>query len=282
MAGSGVGEEKRIAILDLDSIAYVIGWGNKIPDGEGGFLRDERGRLIYEEKTEEQLIDSCNEVMENILVGCGCTHYIAYIKGRNTSKHRYKAKSDYKSNRPKEQPEWWDFVKDYLTGTWGAVLVNDIEVDDAVNITRLKIKDSYIVAVDKDLLNLEGTHYNWKTEEWSSKTKSEATYLFWSDMIAGQPGDGVKGLHGKGDKYVEKLFNKIPVDQLRDTVFNEYMKHYGEYKGVEEFYKNYICLKLLDDYEGFKVPEITEFLPIVNNVDEDISVEEWLEKLEEK
>lgn len=152
--------EKRVAILDIDSIAFAIGWGNKIPDGNGDFLRDEKSRLIYQDKTEEELIESCNIVMNDILTSCNCTHYIGFIKGKNSAAHRYQAKSDYKSNRPKESPKWWNTVFTYLIANYNIYSVDTIEVDDAVNITRLSIENSFMICIDKDLLHLEGTHYN--------------------------------------------------------------------------------------------------------------------------
>lgn len=245
--------DKRVAILDMDSIAFAMGWGNKIPDGNGDYLRDDKGRLIYEDKTEDQLIISIDETMKSILESCNCTHYIGFIKGKNTGNHRYKAKSDYKSNRPPESPKWWYFVKGYLESVYNVYPVNNIEVDDAVNITRLNIKDSFIVAIDKDLLHLEGTHYNWRTGEFKTVTSEEAETYFWEDMIVGQPGDGVSGIPGKGKAYA----SKIHCTSL--SVFAEYEYHFGEQKGIEEFYKNYTCLKILDSYEGFKIPDILEF-----------------------
>lgn len=256
--------ESRIAIIDLDSIAFAIGWGNKIPDGQGDFLRDEKGRLIYQDKTENELIACADQYMNSILTNCKCTHYIGFIKGKNTSKHRYQAKSDYKCNRPKESPKWWDFVRDYLISIYNIHAVNDIEVDDAVNIARLTIPNSFIIAIDKDLLHLEGTHYNWRNDEWNTVTKDEAHDHFWFDMIVGQPGDGVTGIPGKGKAYA----NKMVLSSL--SVLDEYIKYYGEQLGIQEYYKNYTCLKILDSYEGFEIPEIVKFEPKVDEGSESV------------
>lgn len=250
----------KIAIIDLDSILYAAAWGNKIPDGEGGYLRDDKNRLIYKDKDYKEIEESIDHMFTSILQNTEATGYIAYVKGIKTGQHRYNAKGDYKSNRSKEVPKWWGFAKHYSIFKWNAYEVNYIEVDDAVNITKNNLENSFIVAVDKDLLNLEGTHYNWKTGEWTSKDSSQAEYLFWSDMIAGQSGDGVKGIPGKGEKYVERLFNTITEDQIKSTVFNEYILAYGEEVGIQEFYKNYTCLKILDKYEGFEIPEVIDYV----------------------
>lgn len=266
----------KIAIIDLDSILFSAAWGNKIPDPdkEGEFLRDEKGRLIYQDKTEDEISTSLDLILTTILEETNATHYIAFVKGKNTAKHRYQAKSDYKANRPKESPKWWEFTKNYAIGAWRAIEVNDIEVDDAVNIARLNISDSFIVAIDKDLLNLEGTHYNWRTKEWVTVNKEDEVWHFWADMLTGQPGDGVKGIPKIGKVTASKILVTMNIPL---TVFNEYIKYYEEEEGIKEFYKNYTCLKILDKYEGFEIPEPIEFKPVrEKDLEEDVDTDLWL------
>lgn len=248
----------RTAIMDLDSILFAAAWGNKIPDGMGDFKRDEKGRLIYVDKTEEEIYFSIDTILSTILDDTDSTGYLAYVKGSNTGKHRYNAKPDYKSNRPKETPIWWNMAKQYVISNWEAYEVNDIEVDDAVNISRLQIPDSFIVAIDKDLLNLEGIHYNWRTKEWFTRDKAQEEEYFWIDMIAGQPGDGVKGLPKYGPKAAVKVLS-LEGDGFASNVFREYINVYGQHNGIQEFYKNYTCLKILEEFEGFEIPKIVEY-----------------------
>lgn len=240
-----------IGVLDLDSIAYSIGHPNKVLDDSGEPIKSD-GKFVYYDKTTEELMSCADVLMMKILSDCSCDNYIAYIKGKGN--YRYSINPDYKANRSKESPKWWQFVKRYLIDQWGAIPVNSMEVDDAVNITRLSIKDAFIIAIDKDLLSLKGRHYNWKTEKWVEVDEDQAEYNFWADMIVGQPGDNIKGLPGKGIKYVEKL---NPVTLV--SVFNEYIQYYGERTGINEFYKNYNCLKILEKYDGFVLPEPIKF-----------------------
>lgn len=285
---------KRTAIIDLDSILFSAAWGNKIPDpdNEGEFLRDEKGRLIYQDKTNDEISTSLDLILTTILEETKATHYIAFVKGKNTSKHRYKAKSDYKHNRPKESPKWWAWTKEYAVGAWKAIEVNDIEVDDAVNITRLSIPDSFIVAIDKDLLNLEGTHYNWKAKEWVTTSSTDEVINFWRDMISGQKGDGIDGLKGKGDAYFNnisshlfKMDSRLDLSiELPKLILDEYIRHYGESLGIQEYYKNYVCLKILDSHDGFEIPEAIEYksTSVNNSVEGDnseVDLNEWLEDL---
>lgn len=257
---------EKIAIIDLDSILFAASWGKKIWDPQlGDWSRDDKGRLIYLDKTEEEIGDSINTLLHEILQDSEATGYINFVKGYKTGSHRYQAKSDYKSNRPKESPKWWGFARQFVIDNWEAVSVDNIEVDDAVNITRLNIPNSFMVAVDKDLLNLEGTHYNWKKKEWAVIDNMTAYYCFWSDMLIGQPGDGIQGIPGVGKVGAKRILYES--DDYALIVLDTYMNHYGEAKGIEEFYKNYACLKILDSYEGFVIPPVIQY---TNNQDIDL------------
>jgi hypothetical protein len=250
-----------VAVIDLDSIAYAIGWGKKViidydSNGEPIYQRDEKGRLIYEDKTEVELLESTDYVMNDVLTKCGATEYIAYIKGKNTGAHRYKVNVDYKANRIKESPKWWDSVKSYLVDRWGAISVDNYEVDDYVATTAKLIPGSFIVAIDKDLLHLEGNHYNWKTDTWTSVSAEDAALYFWTDMITGQVGDCIKGIPRKGAAFAKNLFEGLQVSDLGNAVSDAYQKHFGN---SDEFEKNFICLTIATDMEGFTIPNTIQY-----------------------
>lgn len=236
----------RIAIIDMDSVMFSIGNGNKVLDESGEPIKED-GKFVYTPKTPHQLIDSADFMMKSILDGCKADGYVAYIKGKNTQ-FRKEFNADYKAKRPKESPSWWNFVKEYLKIAHGVVEVNGIEVDDAVNITRLFIPDSFIAAIDKDLLQLPGTHYNWRTGEWITTTEEKARYYLWYDMIVGQPGDNVKGVPGKGEKYAEKVLTDP--NTYSSVVVSLYEEAFGN-KWMEEFTKNLWSLQILTEHPEF-------------------------------
>lgn len=253
----------RTAIIDGDSVLFAMGHGVKLLDENGLPIREDGKRFLYREKTSVELTQAADFYMNNILTNGNFNNYIVYLKGQNTISFRKLTNPDYKSNRPSQAPSWWEFLKNYLQESWGAIVIDDMEVDDAVNITRLQLPDSFIVAIDGDLLGLEGTHYNWKTQEWITVNKFQEEKKFWSDMICGQTGDNIKGILGKGEKhfnnYVLARWENDTSWSFPTLVFNEYRVCLGEDKGIKEFYKNYISLKILDQKQGFIVPEPIEF-----------------------
>jgi hypothetical protein len=251
----------KIAVIDMDSVCYSIGHPNKVLDEFGTPVR-ENNKFVYYEKTDAELVVAADQVMNSILQNSGATHYIAYMKGQETIVSRKAINPDYKANRSKEAPWWWKQVQVDLFLRWEAKYVHDLEVDDAVNITRLKLPDSFICAIDNDLLGLKGTHYNWRKDEWVKVTEAEANNKFWTDMIAGQTGDNIKGIPGKGIKYAEKLFaDPTYYDMIftyPELTFRAYLDHFGTHLGIKEYYKNYMSLKILEDFEYFDIPQPIE------------------------
>lgn len=247
----------KLAIIDMDSVMFSIGNGIKLLDESGEPLRKD-GKFVYRDKTPKELIESADFMMKDILSSCGATHYLAYIKGKNT-RFRAEYKEDYKANRPKESPKWWKFVKEYLKLQWKIIEVDNIEVDDMVSITSRMVQDSFIVAIDKDLLQLPGRHFNWRTKEFVTTTGEEAKRQFWVDMISGQPGDNIKGIPGKGPKYVEKAFGESTDEsELAVKTFMEYLKAFDIDLGIKEFVANYRSLYILQDHPDFVLPDPVE------------------------
>jgi len=253
----------KLAVIDGDSVLFAMGHGVKLLDENGLPIREDGKRFVYREKTQTELTQAADYYMNYILTNGNFDNYIIYLKGQNTVSSRKLINPDYKSNRPTQAPSWWEFLKNYIQENWKAVAVDNMEVDDAVNITRLQLPDSFIVAIDGDLLGLEGTHYNWKTQQWVTNTKEQARRKFWSDMICGQKGDNIKGIPGKGEKYVDQLFKKINYNmdlEYAELVFSAYLVYYNNVAvALKEYNKTYFSLKILDEKEGFTIPEPIEF-----------------------
>jgi len=253
----------RTAIIDLDSVLFSAANPNKIlnESGQPIKVRSASGNLVFAttEKTIEEMYRSADLIMTAILTNSNATHYIGYLKGKDTTIFRKSVNPYYKENRPKESPWWWNDLQNYFFTKLHGHYVHGMEVDDAVNITRLNIPGAFICAIDGDLLGLAGEHYNWRSNnykgEWVNVRPQEAHIKFWSDMVVGQSGDNIKGIPKKGKKYMEKLLEVELGVPLEALVLNEYINHFGEYEGIKEFYKNYTSLKILESSAEFIIPE---------------------------
>jgi len=239
-------EKERIALIDADSILYSAFYGNKVADEITGEPKKIDGKFVIVPKTDDEIRETLDGIFYHIFAEGNFTHYIIFVKGNNTTVDRLSYNSDYKQHRTKEIPEKWEFTKAYAIERWNAIEVNDIEVDDAIRICSIEMPDSYIVAIDKDLLWLAGENFNWRKNEWTSiSDRDEEEYLAKS-LICGDTVDNIKGLPGKGESYCKKHDIKSVSD-----AFKAYIVELGLQKGVDEFYRNFKALYILEESDKF-------------------------------
>lgn len=239
----------RTAIIDADHILWICLNGIKRLDENGEPIRED-GRLVYDPKPFSVACDEADKYVSDILTVTRADQYIGFIGG--SSKNRKSINPEYKAKRTGEKPDNFDSMKSYLTEKYNIISVTDHETDDYVASYHRAIPDSFTISPDKDINNLEGEHYNPKKAEWVTITSTQAKYAFWSDMITGQSGDGVKGLPGKGPKFAETNLKNIDSfqDSIGVVVFNLYIGHYKDFEvALDEFYKTYKCLKIKQDLE---------------------------------
>lgn len=152
-------------------------------------------------------------------------------------------------------------VKDYLMQAYKCNYVKDeLEADDLVVIYKKMLLDKYepiIVSSDKDILNLEGKHYNPRTNKWVITNKEEAKRYFWESMLIGDSADNIKGCQGVGPAGAKRILDVST--EYKHTVLSKYCDTYGEHKGINEFYKNYNCLRMEDTYD-IGMPKLIDVL----------------------
>lgn len=264
---------KRLIVIDGDFIPYFVGYTKK----------------DQPEKTLDQVIDETNSIMWNILTKTGATEYIGFLGVKGDKTFRHTIYPEYKGKRNTEPPPFFREVRKHLVSYWKFRFGPEgIETDDAVNITRLKLK-GVIVSHDKDLLQLEGLHFNARKMSWVDNTllNEQEIYLFWKDMLTGQTGDNVKGVPGVGEKNASRILQNINTTKLDLTAINcayagevlkVYTHYFGMTKGIKEFQKNYTCLKILDlneEFTEFEIPtpesfDVDEFILKQLNNDGDL------------
>lgn len=230
-----------IGLIDADFIPYVVCY-NKIGEPE---------------KTLEEAIRSANSHLQGLLNSANVDEFhLFFTLGRN---FRYEIYPEYKANRKaNEKPPFFNEVRDFLIKEYDGIHQADLEADDLLNIYKnkyVKERISYIViSQDKDINNLFGLNYDIKNNVARLVDQEFADTYFWKSMIIGDTADNIKAIPGKGPAYAEKLFKTLENDTKQYPMFilNEYIKQFGEEVGIEEYYKNYKCLKIKDLYEGIQ------------------------------
>jgi len=259
---------QKLALFDGDYFLYLATNPDKELDQEGQPVRKDN-KFVYQSNPDVgQMITKVDNIIIDILNTIEAEWYLGFLTGGS---FRYKINQDYKANRKgRVRPKYFKVLKEYLIDHWGFYIHNELEADDLVNIARnyynkINIEDSshltaiyglepIIVSNDKDILNLEGVHYNPQKKRFEDTSEEGAIDYFWRSMIIGDVGDNIKGIPGKGEKFVEKLITQYPSGDLKIMIYEEYLEYFGEEYGINEFYKNYKSLKILDSYEGLELP----------------------------
>lgn len=238
--------ENKIALIDADSFIYISTHCKKLYDEYGNEIIDDLGNPVKELKTLQDCKHHVDQLLTSTVLSGGFTHYLMFLTvGKN---FRYEVYPQYKANRKySDKPQFFDSIKEYIITKYKAIYNVGYEADDLVLIYKNNIENSFICSADKDILKLEGEHYNYNKGEWVKVDANEASLNFWISMITGDTADNIKGVEGKGPAYANKLFSEGAPSHYPRYVFQAYIDRYGEDKGIEEFYKNYKVLKIVKD-----------------------------------
>lgn len=185
-----------------------------------------------EEEPINWLFQSLNQTMRRILVKTNADSYAGYLSGADNFRKRIAKTKTYKGNRPDEKPSKYYYAREYLIQHWGAKVVHFIEADDQLGIDQteellhdeegnVKECNSVICSIDKDLLQIEGWHYNFVKDEWAFVDKEEAERFLWKQVLVGDSTDNIPGIPGIGDKKAEKILDAT-ANPYETSVFLEY------------------------------------------------------------
>lgn len=255
-------DDYKVAVIDADSIIFATAVDKKQTDEQ----IEQYGNQT--ERTLDDIINEFNIHFTNILMNTGCIYYVALLTGGS---HRYSLYPEYKANRKKlEKPKYLKELTNYCIDNWNFIKIEGFEADDLVNVANNYFKtqkiSTVLVHTDKDLNQIEGSHFNYKTNDFYEVDDSEASYSLWTQVIVGDSTDNIKGLKGKGIAFAYKLLLNLDDNaSMRTVVLDAYADVLGEQIGITEFALNYNLIKLLDnikDYETFtpnKIEEIINF-----------------------
>ena len=199
------------ALIDGDLICYI----SAVSADEA----DERFATYRAEK-----------MLGRILEEVGCDSYRVFLSGGNN--FRKQINPEYKAQRP-PPPEHLKACRQLMVDRHNAEVTNGYEADDALGIAQTK--DTVIATIDKDLLMVEGRHYNYVKKEWAEVSAKEGEYFFYKQMITGDKVDNIIGIRGLGEKKASKLLDTTPRKLWDKTITDLYIKEFedGYHRAVQ-------------------------------------------------
>ncbi len=194
----------RVLLVDADIIAFEMAslTEEKVDFGAGEIAIGDP----YD--AAKSAIAKCKAMRENLW----CDTMLLCFTGKDN--FRYEVLPSYKGNRdPSKKPEMLDQVKEIMEEMYPLTLrVAHLEADDVMGIiqTHPDFKDRTTIAtLDKDLKQISGEHYNWRTKELFTTAWPSTELFFFYQLLRGDTADGYKGCPQMGDKKIRKWMSMI-------------------------------------------------------------------------
>ena len=255
------------ALIDLDPIVYSSGFVGEhhmyymVVEGE------DSPRTSFETKTEahrwaedvglekkdyklvddlwveplENVLNTVKRRLASIMEQTRATSYRGFLTGGD--QFRKVIYPEYKANRKTPKPVYYEEIRDYLVAHHDAEVIDVYEADDALATCQ---KDTTVICtVDKDLLQVPGSHYNYVTGEHTevegfgtlklskdSRTlKGTGLKFYYAQMLMGDDTDNIKGVPKMGPAGAYKLLDPLREKKAAAKVVrSEYQKAFGEKK----------------------------------------------------
>lgn len=206
---------ERITLIDGDSIAYSCGCRSEAID------------------TIEEAMRHVDATMRTIRVMTRADRMMGWIERYDGSKSNFRrhvaASRPYKAGRTlSEDMVWLTECRSRLSATHGFHVVDFIESEDAVAIehARLVAEGNRVViaTIDKDLRQIAGEFYDYRTGDLYSVSPLQASRNFWTQMVVGDQCDTIPGIPGRGarSKCVREIAEMTSPWSIIRRVIHEY------------------------------------------------------------
>lgn len=216
-------------LIDADLIVYRIGFASQKKNEETGLVKAD---------PVSHALHSCQMYVDEMIEATNCSSYALFLTGKNN--FRYKVRADYKAGRA-AKPILYNEIRQYLIDKYKATVFDRIEADDALGLSQTD--DTIIASVDKDLLMVEGRHYNFVKKEYKDVTHEEGNKFFHQQMLTGDNVDNIIGLRGIGEKKAIKLLDEHT--DWPELIVDKYAKHFGYNEGFNRAVQNSMLLWIL-------------------------------------
>lgn len=195
-----------------------------------------RAAASAENEPPEIALLRCDKTMMDILEMQD--NHITFLTGKDN--FRYTINPDYKANRKdKPKPRWLQTCREFLQEEYKAIVVNGYEADDALGIHQTD--DSVIYSIDKDLLMIPGSHFNFVKQEYSEVSELDGLKAFYKQMLIGDSSDNIFGVPKigkvKAAKFIDPLQTELEMFELVQHLYEES----GD-TSMDRFWMNSDCL----------------------------------------
>jgi 5'-3' exonuclease len=158
-----------------------------------------------------------NGLIRTLLENVACTYYIGFLGGNGS--FRKDIEPTYKEGR-KPRPDHYPELKQYAIDHHNFIVVNDIETDDALGICNKHIGYPFVIcSIDKDLLQLPGTHYNIDKKVFTEISYLKGERFFYEQVLKGDKVDNIEGIFGMGEVGANKILSEVDTRMATEGIY---------------------------------------------------------------
>jgi 5'-3' exonuclease len=174
-----------------------------------------------------------NTAVRDVYDAVGADHNILYLSDPVSNFRAGLAHiKEYKESRKdKPKPVYYKQAEQFLLDNWDAKVMPNLEADDAVAIIASSAGPEdvvFISTIDKDLNQVPGWKYNYKTKKFHYVTSAEGLRFFYTQLLMGDSTDSIPGIPGVGPKKAEKLLvGCVTEEEMVRVCLEQYTKAYG-------------------------------------------------------
>ncbi len=208
----------KTALIDADVITYQAAYAFQRKDEEVGNW--------------ESVQTYIDNLIECILERAGCQKYRLFLTGSHNFREDIAKTKKYKGNRQDREKPWHYYnVRVYLIGRYEAEVIDYMEADDALAIAQVQAPPgtTVICTIDKDLLQVPGTHYNWRRDELTEVDEYGAWYNLYTQVLCGDRADNIPGIDGIGPTKSEGILEgSEDMMDMHERVVKAYKKAFED------------------------------------------------------
>jgi 5'-3' exonuclease len=216
-------------------------------------------------------LHSVKSMAERIMNEAGCSDKRIFLTG--SANFRVDLFPEYKANRKDTpKPVLYEEIRQYMIEHMGAEEIHGQEADDELGIQQCE--DTVICTIDKDLLMIEGQHYNWRKPDQGvvTVTREEGLHWFYQQLLMGDSVDNIPGLKGIGPKKAEKILSHLigaTKAEYDEEILAQYKAH-PHYKDLTDqstidtinLHANLLLIRTEEDQDLWKLTEDTGHLAL--------------------
>lgn len=189
-----------------------------------------RAAFSCEDQDVEDALDKVDDLIQWSIYACVLEYdvedYQVFLTGKGNFRYDIAISHEYKGNRKDvEKPQHLEAIRKHMIKAWEAVVSKGEEADDLIGIAATEGgKESIVVSIDKDMLQIPCRHYNPNKKEFTVVSDFDGLKFFYTQILTGDRADNIVGLYGVGPKKAEKILADCKTEA---DMYEECLHQYG-------------------------------------------------------